>query len=77
MFGDENEVRVFANRPHTHLAGIQVFLKQIRNGKEINHITKNLHFDYDHQYYEHFPKHHVLKKVSFLNAFEFSISDNG
>lgn len=53
LIGNNSNITVFANLPHTHLAGRQVFSKIVRNGKEVNFISNSKYYDFNYQYTEY------------------------
>ena len=45
----ENGIRVFAGLPHTHLLGIKVKLRHIRNGAELPIPFQDNYYDFNYQ----------------------------
>merc|ERR1712110_102521 len=48
--GDEQEIKVFAHLPHTHLAGRSIYTKVVRNKTEVEYIGNNKYYDFNFQY---------------------------
>lgn len=44
------DITIFAQIPHTHLAGTQMFSTVVRNNKEINYISNNKYYNSEFQY---------------------------
>lgn len=56
------DITVFASFPHTHDAGVSLYTKQVRNGREIAHISNNKYYDNKYQYINYLQTPVVLKK---------------
>ena len=67
IFGPSGEITIFANIPHTHSVGIQVFSKIVRNGTEIDYIANNKYFSSDYQYLNVLAKPVTLKRVKLFS----------
>ncbi|KAK3703833.1 hypothetical protein QZH41_012443 [Actinostola sp. cb2023] len=52
----EGGIKVFASVLHTHLLGIAIWTKHVRNGTELPEIARDNHYDFNYQEY------HFLKK---------------
>lgn len=58
-----DEVTIFAELPHTHLAGTEMHSKILRNNKEVEHISHNPYYDSNFQYVNFMPKPVKIKRV--------------
>ena len=52
--------------PHTHLAGVSVETRIIRNGVDIGFVFANPHYDFNYQQIYLLKPSVVLTKVSFI-----------
>lgn len=66
LFGSNEEITVFAQLPHTHLAGSQVFSKVVRNGSEVEYIANNKYYDFNYQYVNFLQRPVTLKRVKYF-----------
>lgn len=44
-----DEITIVAASPHTHLAGVEVWTKIIRNGEEKGYLFRNKYYDFNYQ----------------------------
>jgi dopamine beta-monooxygenase len=62
MYKETGNITIFAQLPHTHLAGHKFFSKVLRDNKEIEMISNNPYYDSNFQYVTFLQKNVVLKK---------------
>ncbi len=58
-----DEITIFAELPHTHLAGTQMNSMILRNNKEVERIAYNPYYDSNFQYVNFLAKSVKVKKV--------------
>ena len=66
LYKETGNITVFAQLPHTHLAGVEFYSKILRNNKEIEIISNNPYYDSNFQYVSFMQEEVVLKKVSII-----------
>ena len=57
-------ITIFGSMFHAHLAGVQAFSKQMRNGTEVNYLFQNQWYNPNYQFYSYFPQRINLLKVN-------------
>lgn len=62
LFDTSEEIKVFSAMPHAHLFGKEVITTVVRDGKDVEYITNNKKYDFNHQYYNFLSKPVTLKK---------------
>ena len=70
----KGDITVFAVAPHAHLAGKEIYVKQIRNGKEIAYLAENKYFSLSVQSLL-FLQTPVILKMVLQNGFQLEFSD--
>lgn len=58
-----NQINIFAQLPHTHLAGVEFYSKILRNNTEVELISNNPYYDSNFQYVNFMKDQVVLKQV--------------
>lgn len=62
-----DELNVFAALLHSHLAGHQIRLRHIRDGKELDILAQDNNYDFNFQETRLLPEERVIQKVSSLH----------
>jgi len=73
LYKKTGNITIFAQLPHTHLAGVEVYSKILRNNKEIEVISNNPYYDSNFQYIAFMQNNVVLKKVIIIFCLHFEI----
>lgn len=61
-FMQGNQINIFAQLPHTHLAGVEFYSKILRNNTEVELISNNPYYDSNFQYVNFMKDQVVLKQ---------------
>ena len=44
-----SNITIIMSAPHTHLAGVKIWTKIIRNGRDIGYLFNNQYYDFNYQ----------------------------
>jgi len=66
LVGNNDNITVFAQLPHTHLAGRSFYNTVVRNGSEVEYISNNKYYNNNYQYVNYLMKPVTLKKTDEL-----------
>lgn len=76
LYEETGNITIFAELPHTHLAGTGLYTKVLRKNKEIEHISYNPYYDFNYQYINFKTKNIVLEKDDeIINSCVYSTKD--
>jgi hypothetical protein len=62
-------ITILSATPHTHLLGVEVFTKVIRNGTDIGYLTRNKEYDFNYQQSIQVDPPFTLTKVCYVINF--------
>ncbi len=63
LYEKSGNITIFAQLPHTHMAGVEFYSKILRNNTEVQLISNNPYYDSNFQYVAFMQDNVVLKKV--------------